>query len=74
LNGMSYSKLAVLGIAFILVGCASSTPYLEDRGPTQVVTEPPDEADMADTEAPAPVPPPPTKTKKTKKKPKPPAQ
>jgi hypothetical protein len=71
---MSYSKLACLGIAFLLVGCASSTPYLEDRGPTQVIAEPPDEADVAETEVPAPPPPPPAKTKKTKKKPKPPVQ
>ena len=34
------SFLWVPAAAMLLSACASSTPYLEDRGPVRVVTEP----------------------------------
>lgn len=46
---MPLAKFAVLaGLALLLAGCASSTPYLEHGGAYKVVTEPP----AAGTEAP----------------------
>jgi hypothetical protein len=51
-----YSKFAVLSIAFVLFGCATSGPYVEDRGSTQVVTEPPGEVEMEEEVRPPPAP------------------
>ncbi len=66
---LNFGPLVAVALLGMLLGaCASSAPYLEDRGPVAVTTAPPSVEAGSEEEVEAPVPPPPPAKQSAKSK------